>query len=389
MRSPASCRRGVGTLLLLVAVALLPARPGQANPRPSHPRLTGEVLAAPSPVLRTDNRRHLVYEIVMRNPTTARAVIERLAVVDQRGRTLASFGPETIRTLLGPAGFPLVPDPELGPGETLTLFLDITVPRGRWVPSELAHRFVYSLGGDTGHAHRVRVVGARTTVERRAPISVSPPLRGDKLLGFIAHGPVTIDDRLSHAQRYAIDFARLNQAGDGFFDGDPQRNESYAIYGDEVFAAVAGTIVAMRNDMAENTPPIEPPFTTFDDVAGNRVVQHLGGNRYGLYAHLQPGSVRVSVGQRVEQGQVLGLVGNTGISSGPHLHFQVMDGSGGPSALDANGLPYVFDRFTLVGNVANIIAVLLLGDRPVLTPASPPPERANQLLLSGDVIDVP
>ena len=340
-------------------------------------------------MLRTDNRRHLVYEIVMRNPTTSRAVIERLAVVDQRGHRLASFGPQTIRTLLGPPGFPLVPNPELGPGETLTLFLDVIVPRGRRAPSELAHRFVFSLERDTGDAHRVRVVGARTAVERRTPISVSSPLRGDKVLAIIAHGPVTIDDRLSHAQRYAIDFGRLNQAGDGLFDGDPLRNESYAIYGDEVFAAAPGTIVAIRNDMAENTPPIEPPFTTFDDVAGNRVVQHLGGDLYALYAHMQPGSVRVSVGQRVERGQVLGLVGNTGGSSAPHLHFHIMDGTGGPSALDANGLPYVFDRFTLVGNIANLSAVVQLGDRPVLTPASPPPERANQYLLSGDVINVP
>ena len=388
MRSLASWRWGFGPLLLLAGVALLPAGSGQANPRLSHPRPTAEVLASPTPVLRTDNRHHLVYEIVVSNPTTSRAVIERLVVVDQRRRTLASFGPETIRTLLGPNGFPFVADPEIGPGETLTLFLDVILPRGRRAPSALAHRFVLSLERDTGHARRVQVVGARTTVERRAPISVSPPLRGSKILGAIAHTPQTITDRLVHAQRYAIDFVRLNQAGDGFFDGDPLRNESYAIYGDEIFAAAAGTIVATRNDIAENTPPTEPPFTTFDDVAGNRVVQHLGGDRYALYAHMQPGSVRVNVGQRVERGQVLGLVGNTGGSSGPHLHFQIMDSPGGPSAIDANGLPYVFDRFTLVGEVANINAVLM-GDRPVLTPASPPPERANQLLLSGDVIDVP
>ena len=79
---------------------------------------------------------------------------------------------------------------------------------------------------------------------------------------------------------------------------------------------------------------------------------------------------------------MLGLVGNTGGSSAPHLHFQIMDGSGGPSALDANGLPYVFDRFTLIGNIPDLTA-------PVLTPAAPPPERANQYLPLGDVIDVP
>jgi murein DD-endopeptidase MepM/ murein hydrolase activator NlpD len=84
----------------------------------------------------------------------------------------------------------------------------------------------------------------------------------------------------------------------------------------------------------------------------------------------------------VEGGQVLGLVGNTGISSEPHLHFQVMDASGGSSALNADGLPYVFDRFTLVGNIPDLTA-------PALTPASPPPERTDQYLISGDVINVP
>ena len=45
----------------------------------------------------------------------------------------------------------------------------------------------------------------------------------------------------------------------------------------------------------------------------------------------------------IQPGQVLGLVGNTGNSSEPHLHFHVMDAAGGPSNLVADGLPYVFD----------------------------------------------
>ena len=165
--------------------------------------------------------------------------------------------------------------------------------------------------------------------------------------------------------------------------GDPARNESYALYGVDVLAVAPGTIVAVRDDQPDNTPTVEPPFTTWDDVAGNRVVQDLGGGRFALYAHLQPGSVRVAVGQRVEPAEVLGRVGNTGLSSGPHLHFQVMDGSGGPSGLDANGLPYVFDRFTLLDNIPDILSA------PVFTPAPPPPERTDQLTRSGDLIAVP
>jgi murein DD-endopeptidase MepM/ murein hydrolase activator NlpD len=63
---------------------------------------------------------------------------------------------------------------------------------------------------------------------------------------------------------------------------------------------------------------------------------------------MQPGSVRVKPGDRVRTGQVLGLLGNSGNTDAPHLHFHVMDG---PSPLLANGLPYVFGAFEGAGVV--------------------------------------
>jgi murein DD-endopeptidase MepM/ murein hydrolase activator NlpD len=153
-----------------------------------------------------------------------------------------------------------------------------------------------------------------------------------------------INGRLFQAQRFAIDFVGVNPQGTNTFVGDPARNESYVLFGAEVLAVTAGRIVSMRNDLAENTPPNSPPIPPQnpDLAAGNYVVEALGSGRFALYAHLQPGSVRVSPGQTVQRGQVLGLVGNTGSSSEPHLHFHVMNR---PSPLAANGLPYVFDRF--------------------------------------------
>ena len=61
---------------------------------------------------------------------------------------------------------------------------------------------------------------------------------------------------------------------------------------------------------------------------------------------MQPGSLRVHRGDRVKRGQVLGLVGNTGNSLAPHLHFHVMDG---PLPLASNGLPYEIDSFEVTG----------------------------------------
>jgi hypothetical protein len=246
----------------------------------------------------------------------------------------------------------------------------------------LAQGLVLSLPREGGGHRRVVVAVAATRVDRRPAVRLSPPLRAGGLLGIAAHTPVTIDGHLTHAQRFAIDFAQLNETGDDVLTGDPQRNESYEIYGEQVLAAGDGTVVATRTDMADNAPGAEPPFTAWDAVAGNRVIEDLGHGRYALYAHLQPGSVRPRVGDRVRRGDVLGLVGNTGNSDAPHLHFHVMDGPGGASGLEANGLPYVFDRFELIGNIPDLSA-------PVLVPADPPGERADQYPLTGDIVSFP
>ena len=62
---------------------------------------------------------------------------------------------------------------------------------------------------------------------------------------------------------------------------------------------------------------------TFTDLA----VLHADGTM-AVYLHLSQGSVRVKEGQRVAQGALLGLSGNTGNSTGPHLHFVVQRNTG-------------------------------------------------------------
>ena len=62
---------------------------------------------------------------------------------------------------------------------------------------------------------------------------------------------------------------------------------------------------------------------------GNYImIKHNNGSEvvYSLYAHLTAGSFQVSVGQSVSQGQVIGFMGSSGFSSGPHLHFMLMPG---------------------------------------------------------------
>ena len=129
-------------------------------------------------------------------------------------------------------------------------------------------------------------------------------------------------------------------------------------------------------------------------VGGNLVTLDLGGHRYATYAHLQPGSLRVKKGDRVRRGQVLALVGNTGNSTEPHLHFQITDG---PAAFDAEGLPYGFTSFGLQATSSDVTAAFRpAGNSIALEPgmiakwrATPARVREKEMPLEGMLVSFP
>ncbi|MCD8507803.1 MAG: peptidoglycan DD-metalloendopeptidase family protein [Candidatus Pacebacteria bacterium] len=90
----------------------------------------------------------------------------------------------------------------------------------------------------------------------------------------------------------------------------PWRAVDYAMpIGSPIGAAGAGTVIAARSPSAWN-----------GGYGGLIILQHPNGAQT-YYAHLD--QLKVSVGQQVEQGQLIGLSGNTGRSTGPHLHFEI------------------------------------------------------------------
>jgi murein DD-endopeptidase MepM/ murein hydrolase activator NlpD len=154
-----------------------------------------------------------------------------------------------------------------------------------------------------------------------------------------------VEGRAVIAQRFAIDWVRLWSA-DSTSKGDQKLNESYRAYGAEVLAVADATVVAIKDGIPQNIPGEHSRAVpiTMETIAGNHIILDLGGGRFCMYAHLQPGSLKVKAGDPVKRGQVLALVGNTGNSTEPHLHFQVMDG---PSPLGSEGLPYLIGSFEL------------------------------------------
>ncbi len=140
-------------------------------------------------------------------------------------------------------------------------------------------------------------------------------------------------------------------------------------------------------DLPNVAPGKNPEGLKISEIGGNRVIVDMGYGHYAMYAHLAPGSATVHVGHYVQQGQKLGLLGNTGNSSGPHLHFQVMDR---PSSLDATSLPFVIDRMQLEGRIQMNLQAL---DDASMKKETLPMDRAGAatlvwtMPLSRDVID--
>jgi murein DD-endopeptidase MepM/ murein hydrolase activator NlpD len=173
------------------------------------------------------------------------------------------------------------------------------------------------------------------------------------------------------------------------YSGPVNQLSSYAYYGVNVYCAGPGKVVEVVRDLPDEIPGATPSDITVQTAAGNHVIVQRAGKRYAMYAHLVPNSVTVQLGDSVETGQVLGKLGNSGSSSVPHLHFQVMDA---PSPLNAHGLPFVFDhmgrRYVFSGSLDEEARQTVFGEPVTLTLAPNPGELHDVMPLTFDLLDL-
>ncbi|WP_246018432.1 peptidoglycan DD-metalloendopeptidase family protein [Pelagibacterium montanilacus] len=134
-------------------------------------------------------------------------------------------------------------------------------------------------------------------------------------------------------QRFAVDF--VVERDGATFEGDPLLPENYHCWGQEILAPADGLVVAAVRDLPDQVIGETDP----ENPAGNHVILNLADDEYAFLAHLQAGSVQVQLGDEVSQGDVLGLCGNSGNTSEPHLHFHLQTT---PDLLEGEGIPAQF-----------------------------------------------
>lgn len=352
-----------GPLALLQSCSGAAARTSGERPVEQFTPLLMSVPDIPIAFAGSDGRIHLAYELWLNNFSDRNASIQQVQVYGD-GQLLAALDQASIGKRLQPFGA-RAPAATLPPGTTGLLYAHVTLPPGAGIPARLSHSATTLFESPASSAspnppQQTVQSGAIVTVSAIAPVVIGPPLAGE---GYIAadsccdstrhvRAALPINGKIRHAQRFAVDWEQVD-AQNRIYSGPRQNLSSYRIYGKPVLAVADAKVASTTDGLPEQIPGQYPASITLEEADGNSVVLDLGNGRHALYAHLQPDSIRVSAGQTVKRGQVLGLVGNSGNSVAPHLHFHIMDS---PSPLDANGLPYHIDAFHVTGNAPDTAA---------------------------------
>jgi hypothetical protein len=199
------------------------------------------------------------------------------------------------------------------------------------------------------------VLYLRLGTVRREPIEVRPPVAGRWVPVHSPADRVPSHGLHAYGQTYAIDLVHepAERPRPKFGWWPPVRPPTdFPGFGQPLLAPADGVVVrahGWERDHWSRSSWLALPFLLVEGslrellgpgrLLGNHVVLHLGGGVYAVLAHLRRRSLRVTKGQRISAGEQVAECGNSGNSSEPHVHFQLMDHR---SVLVAAGLPFRF-----------------------------------------------
>jgi len=389
--------------MLAVLAGLLAGSPAPAQslkPDEVYSSIGVRPVSEPNPVLGADGRVHLAYELLVVNPTKLFVTLDKVEAVDESGRSLWSLDGDGLTAMTETYGGS---ERTLSPGGTAEVLMDVSFGKDEPLPKTVLARVSATrqqagadgkpipMAKDGPLPANFTFTGAGTGIGKAA-VMVEPPLQGR---GWIAvngccdamtshrGAMMSINGRLRVPERFAIDWVKLDGEG-RMFTGDVSKLASYAYYGTPILAAAAGTVVNLYDAADEQVPGADAKGINTENIGGNMVVVDIGGGAFAFYAHMQRGSLKVKLGDKVTAGQVIGLLGNTGNSTAPHLHFHVMDG---PSPLNANGLPFVFKEFSSSGVIPSDDVGDIMNGEPAKIDPRLAGNHADELPLNNQVVD--
>jgi len=216
------------------------------------------------------------------------------------------------------------------------------------VPKQFYHKLHFNVPTGNGETGKLDVEKALVTFPTETDLILSPPFReGYWFYYTIGHKNTRelTEGKPSYAQRFAIDWASIDEDGT-FVKGERNKNESFVTYGKEILAVADGVIIEIQDNIPDNAGESNERAVKLNryNLSGNHLVLDIGNGINVVYAHLIPNSFKFKVGDRVKTGDVIGLLGNSGESTGPHLHMHVETSN--KLVLGGEGLPYKLKEFS-------------------------------------------
>jgi len=176
---------------------------------------------------------------------------------------------------------------------------------------------------------------------------------------MLANLPLNLTQhRQQHSQEFAFDIVGMGMDKSGVLNtsnGAPTKLSDYIIYHKDIVAIGDGVVVEVAEGFPESRmgnpkeyteaffetllKELVPKIGFKNALCGNYIIIDHGNGEYSAYMHVSEGTIKKKVGDHVTAGEAIAKVGNTGHSTEPHLHFQVMDAQ---DFLVANGLPVMF-----------------------------------------------
>ena len=176
-------------------------------------------------------------------------------------------------------------------------------------------------------------------VPKKHETKLSLPFEGEWLVYW---GGDTIELNQHHGvpnQNFAFDFVIADKAGKTH-KADGAANEDYYAFGKKILAPADGVVTDVIEGVRDNVPGSMNPYSAL----GNAVFIRHAEHEFSILAHFKLGSIKVKVGQKVKKGQLLGLCGNSGHSSEPHLHYHLQNT---PIIQDGTGIKCRFEKLII------------------------------------------
>ena len=143
-------------------------------------------------------------------------------------------------------------------------------------------------------------------------------------------------------QRYAYDFVIVDDKNSSS-KNDGRKLDDYYCYSKEVLSPANGEVVKIKNGVRDyqGVGDLTVDWKT-TDFRGNHIIIKHNNSEYSFIAHILKNSFTVRVGDKVKSGQVVGICGNSGNSTEPHIHYHLQNNR---CIWIGTGLPIKFNRF--------------------------------------------